>query len=142
MPTEADDRQWNLSVQQQSAADLLAVGSTVTNVAEQLGVSRQTVSAWLNQHPAFQAALNHRRQELWDGMTDRLRSLQPKALDVLENALATGNLKAAVEILKATGMYGLQKPDGPTDPRDAKTAAAEKERVRQDRELMASLLKR
>ena len=43
-PTEADDRRWNLSVQQQAAADLLPIGNTVTAVAEHVGVARQTVS--------------------------------------------------------------------------------------------------
>lgn len=140
--TEADDRRWTLSAQQEAAADLLAAGSNLTDLAVKIGVSRQTASEWANRNPAFQAAVNRRRQELWDVMTDRLRSLQPKALDVLEKAFGEGNLRAALEVLKATGMYGMQKPDGPTDPQDAETAAEERERVRQDRALMASLFKR
>jgi len=47
----------------------------------------QTVSEWRNHHLGFQAALNSRRQELWDGMADTLRGLLPKALEVLERAL-------------------------------------------------------
>src|ERR1700756_3944965 len=94
MPTEADDRRWNLSIQQQTAADLLALGNNVTRVAEQVGVARQTVSEWLNQNPAFEAAVNQRRQENWDNASNRLRSLLPNTLDVLEQALKGGNIKA------------------------------------------------
>ena len=140
MLTEADDRQWNLSVQQQTAADLLAIGNNVTTVAEQVGVARQTVSEWLNQNPAFQALVNQRRQELWDSSSDRLRALLPNALDVLEQALKSGSVKAAISVLKAGGLHGLQKPEGPTDPRDAESAAKENERARQDRALFAGVL--
>jgi hypothetical protein len=140
MPTEADDRRWNLSVQQQTAADLLALGNNVTRVAEQVGVARQTVSEWLNQNPAFEAAVNQRRQENWDNASNRLRSLLPSALDVLEHALKGGNIKAAIEVLKAAGLHGLQKPEGPTNPQDAESAAKKKERARQERALFAGLL--
>jgi hypothetical protein len=138
-PTEADDQHWHLSVQQRTAADLLAVGNTVTAVAELVGVARQTVSEWHNQDPAFEAAVNRRRQELWENLSDRLRALLPNALDVLEQALKNGNVKAAVEVLKAAGMHGLQKPAGLVDPRDVESAAKEKERARQDRALFAGL---
>jgi hypothetical protein len=140
IPTEADDRRWNLSAQQQAAADLLAVGKNVTTVAEQLGVARQTVSEWFNQNPAFEAAFNQRRQELWNNASNRLRALLPNALDVLEQALKSGSIRAAVEVLKAAGLHGLEKPEGATDAQDAESAAKEKERARQDRALFAGLL--
>ena len=140
MTTENDDRRWNLSVQQQAAADLLAIGNNVTTVAEQVGVVRQTVSEWLNQNPAFQALINQRRQELWDSSCGRLRALLPNALDVLEQALKDGSVRAAIEVLKAAGLHGLQKPDGPTNVQDAESASKEKERARQDRALFAGLL--
>jgi hypothetical protein len=140
MPTEADDRRCNLSVQQLTAADLLALGNNVTTVAERVGVARQTVSEWLNQNPAFEAAVNQRRQEFWDNSTDRLRALVPVALDVVEKELKGDYFKAAVEVLKAAGLYGLQKPEGPTNPQDAENAAKEKERARRDRALYAGLL--
>lgn len=72
--------EWTLSPQQQTAVDLLATGRTVTEAAEAVGVARQTVSEWLNQHRGFQAELNRRRQELWAASTDCLRALVPKAL--------------------------------------------------------------
>jgi hypothetical protein len=59
----------------------------VTNTAAAIEVTRQTVSQWLHHHPGFQAALNSSRQELWVGMTDTLRGLLSKALEVLKCAL-------------------------------------------------------
>src|SRR2546430_5059150 len=80
---QPDSETWALSPQQETAVGLLASGKTVDETVQALNVTRQTIGAWLR-HPGVQAALNGRRQEQWAGMTDRLRSLLPKALDVLE----------------------------------------------------------
>src|SRR5207302_1319021 len=107
------------SPQQETAVGLLASGKTVDETAQALGVTRPTVGAWLR-HPGMQAALNGRRQEQWAGMTDRLRSLLPKALDVLEQELEGENrIQAAVHLLKAAGAYGLSVPSGPVDPEES-----------------------
>jgi transposase len=101
-----------LTPQQAAAADLLATGANVTDAAEQVKVSRQTVSEWLHHNAAFQAALNARQRELWQGYVERLRSLVPKAMDTLEVAVSEKkqDVAAAVHILKAAGLYGLTEP--------------------------------
>jgi malate synthase len=110
MATKTD----NLTPQQETAADLLAFGATVTDAAATVKVSRQTVSEWLNHHAGFQAVLNARRRELFAENQERLRSLIPKALETLEGSLGDERLAmaAAVHILKAAGLYGLSEPRG------------------------------
>jgi predicted transcriptional regulator len=137
--TNPDTPRPELTPQQAAAVDLLAVGRTITEVAEAVGVTRQTVSEWFNQAPVFEAAVNRRRQELWDSMSNRLQALLPNALDVLEQAVKGGSVRAAVEVLKAAGLHSLQRPKGPTNPQDAESAAKEKEHVRQERALFAGL---
>ena len=46
----------------------------------------------------------------------------------------------AIAVLKAGGLHGLQKSEGPTNPQDAESAAKENERARQDRALFAGVL--
>jgi hypothetical protein len=122
-PTNPDTPDWTLTPQQETAVDLLASGKTVTDVAKAIEVTRQTVSEWFNHHPGFQAALNSRRQELWVGMTNRLRGLLPKALEVLTCELEGEHpLPAAVHVLKACGLYGNVSPLGPTEVEDAEIA--------------------
>src|SRR5262249_30200662 len=117
--------------------DLLASGKTVTDTAAAIEVTRQTVSEWLHHHPGFEAALNRRRQELWVGMTDALRGLLPKALEVLKGELeGEAPLPAAVHVLKACGLYGLLPPRGPTEVEDAVHA----EQQRQGEQRRAALL--
>ena len=119
--TNGDADEGNLSVQQLAAIDMLSSGRTLTETAEALGVARPTVSRWVNHTPLFTSGLNARRQELWVSMTDRLRSLAPKALDVLESALGGEHpLTAAIHVLKACSVYGaVPAPSGPTELADA-----------------------
>lgn len=139
-PTNGDASKWELTPQQAAAVDLLAAGRTVSETAQAVGVVRQTVSEWLNQHHGFRAELNRRRQELWDGVTDRLRALLPKALDVVAGALDGENaLAAALHVLKGCGAYGLRAPSGPTTAEDAELEERERTRERNRRAMLATL---
>jgi hypothetical protein len=129
-PTHPDTPDWTLTPQQETAVDLLASGKTVTDTAKAIEVTRQTVSEWLHHHPGFEAALNSRRRELWNGMTDTLRGLLPTALEILKRELDSATLlPAAVHVLKACGLYGVPVPHGPTEVEDA--VAAQRQRAYQ-----------
>ena len=132
----------SLTPQQEAAVDLLAVGNTVTQVADAVGVARQTVSEWRNRNAAFQAAVNSRRLELWTGLRDRLRALLPKAVDVLERSLDEDGKSArdaAVQILKACGFYSLPPPTGFTTAEDIEVAGREADGERRRRLMFADL---
>lgn len=106
-----------LSVAQQNAIDLLLTGQSDRAVGDAVGVSRETVWHWRHEHPVFLAELNRRRQALWADVHDRLRALVGKAVEVLEQAVHGGDLKAAVEVLKIVKIHGNVPPaDGPEDP--------------------------
>jgi transposase-like protein len=139
MPTIPDTEKVCLTAQQELAVDLLATGKTITEAANALGVTRQTVSEWRNQNPVFEAALNERREELWSGMSDRLRALLPKVIGVLEQAVERGDLRVAVAVLRAAGLHGLSAPDGPVTVEDAETGLRVREAKRRNRALFASL---
>lgn len=128
---ETNQDEQSLTSQQELAVDLLASGRTVTQTADALQVARQTVSLWRNQHHAFIAALNERRQELWDSASDKLRALVPTALEVLETELASGKDKvnAAAHVLKACGLTNLPRPSGPTTVEEAKLDEEQKKHL-------------
>ena len=106
----------NLSVEQLNAIDILVQGKTDQETALAVGVVRETVTRWRNDNPHFAAELNKQRKLIWGTNQDRLRSLTTKAVDTIGTALDAGDSKAAVEVLKAVGLYGqVTPPSGPVD---------------------------
>jgi hypothetical protein len=93
-----------LTIEQQNAVELLITGQPDGEVATAVGVTRQTICTWRNHHPAFQAALNARRREVWSATVDRLRELLPRAVERLEAELDGPNgWRIALRLLEATG---------------------------------------
>ena len=120
-----------LTPEMENAIDLLVTGKPDREVAAAVGVTRQTIAQW-RQHPVFMAELNHRRQTLWADAHARLRALIDGAVDVIEDAVRDGDLKAAIEVLKAVKLYGeVGAPTGATEPdaivRQQATAQLERE---------------
>ncbi len=127
MPTKPDISghfERDLSVAKANAIDLLVTGATDQEAADAVGVTRQTVNGWRNHDPAFIAALNARRHDVWGSAADRLRALLPTALDTLETALTEKrDWRAAVAVIELAGLdrHGDGTPNlgpgtiGPTD---------------------------
>ena len=102
-----DDSCGNLTEKQQTAIELLAAGTSVSETARQLGVTRATVSRWANQDVAFFTALNQVRRDMHESHRDQLRSLAGRALGVLEELLDKETpphlrFRAAVAVIEAT----------------------------------------
>jgi hypothetical protein len=111
-----------LTPEQLNAIDLLILGKTDREVAEIVGVRRETITKW-HKNPFFSAELNVRREELWIDAKLRLKSLVHEAVNVLTNGLASKEEKvaitAAVHILKTVGLYGEVKQNfGPDTPEE------------------------
>jgi len=112
-----------LTPEQLNAIDLLIFGKTDKEVAETIGVGRNTVSKWYK-NAFFIAELNARREGLWRESKDRLKALVYDAVNVLSNGLNSSDEKiavtSAVHILKTVGLYGEVKGVfGPTTPERA-----------------------
>jgi DNA-binding CsgD family transcriptional regulator len=112
-----------LTPEQLNAIDLLIFGKTDKEVAETLGIGRNTISKWYK-NAFFIAELNTRREALWVDSKRRLKTLVSEAVNVLTNGLHSSDEKiaitSAVHILKTVGLYGEVKQDfGPTSPEEA-----------------------
>lgn len=106
---KARQQERSLTVEQQNAIDLLVTGISDREVAEKVGVSRQTVTNWRLNNLAFQAELNRKRKDMWGSSKDRMRALIPKAIDRLEKSLGDeadrNGPKVAIEVIRATGLH-------------------------------------
>jgi hypothetical protein len=104
--TEGDGTR-QVSPRQERAIELLLAGSTITRAAHEVGVSRQTVSLWVNHDPFFSAELNVRRQDLWRSGQDRLRSLLPDALAAVAGGLVGDQgWRVGLKLLEMAGFAG------------------------------------
>jgi transcriptional regulator with XRE-family HTH domain len=99
--TNFDEKE--LSPLQLRAVAALAQGESLTAVAEEMNLSRQTLSAWVNQNAAFQTALRQLQAEMFDEAADRVRGLTARSLDVISEGLENPNyrirLTAATKVL-------------------------------------------
>lgn len=125
-----------LTVEQLNAIDLLVTGISDREVAEKVGVSRQTVNGWRLNNLVFQAQLNRQREEIWGISKDRMRALVPKALDriekTLEDAGDQNGSKVALEVVRAAGLHSAADCSfdsfGSDNPRALAKAIAKKRR--------------
>jgi len=125
-----------LTSSQLRAVNALAEGLTDGEAAEEVGVSRQTVSRWKLHHPLFIAALNLKRRALWAGSLDGMRSLVPLAVERLRDELKGNGLQAvrvALDLVK-TALPRMSEA-GPTEAKEVIAQAAQEA----DERLMASL---
>jgi hypothetical protein len=104
-----------LTTAQENAIDALLTGKSDREVAEIVGVSRWSVQQWRTSNPLFMATLVQRRETLFSGAVDRLRSLLTKALDNIAKAIEDGDVTSSFALLKATGIHGLCPPTGEMD---------------------------
>ena len=115
--TEGD----GLSGPQAVAAAALAAGATVTDAATAAGVHRATASEWAHHDPDFIAAVNTLRAEAFSAITDKLRATVSAAVDVAAQAVAAGDLQAALTVLRLVAVDKVPlAPSGPTDASEAR----------------------
>ena len=131
----------SLTPQQLQALDLLLSGLTVTAVALNVRVSRETVHRWLRDDCGFIAAVNRGKQELHEAAQSRLQSVWWKAADNLAKAVEEGNLQASFVVLRGLGELSGSRPlIGTADPNRLRDEKARHERtVRAHQSLMEGL---
>jgi hypothetical protein len=116
-----------LTLEQHKVIQLLLVGYSANEAASLVGKSRDTVSRWKNENPIFIAEMNKQRDEILKAGYSRLQNMMSKAIDVLENHLGKGNLKAATDLLKIIATRNpMPEADSETDPEKIIQRTAEK----------------
>ena len=112
MMTKEDKR---LSGPQQKAINLFLAGMNDTEVAEELGLARQTVNKWRNKNQNFGAKLEQQQRELNKESRQQLSALVSRSVEVLGQSLESENERirqsTAVHVLKATGFYRPESRD-------------------------------
>jgi hypothetical protein len=93
-----------LTAQQERVLEPLLAGETVTAAAELVGVDRSTVHRWLREDSHFQAAYNQRRRELQQAHRSRLLVMVGAAINTVQHAVETGDVRVALKVLDSLGI--------------------------------------
>lgn len=92
---------------QLAVLEALLAGSTITDAAGCVGVSRTTVHRWLKEDYVFQAEVNVARHALRQASLARLDVLCERSIEVLKEALyQSSDTRVALEVLKGCGVLG------------------------------------
>ena len=103
-----------LSDSQLLAIDVLLTGGTHREAAGAAGVARTTVTEWVNHRPEFCRELERRRWQRAEQVNDRVGALITRSLDVVEEHLVAGDLRAVLGVLRLLPREALHR--APTPP--------------------------
>ena len=109
-----------LGDKQQLAIDLLLIGTKYQDVAKAVDISREQLWRWRRRDMSFMTALELRRAERHQGVTDQFwGSLVPQAINVAAESLAEGDPEMARDIIRlaARGLTDLKtrEPESPSE---------------------------
>jgi len=99
-----DDSSLALPTRQQALLDALAKGKDFTEAARLAGVNRQTFYNWRRGDPRFVAAFNAWQNDNVAVAQSRLAGGAGLAATTLLDAIAAGNVPAALELLRRLGL--------------------------------------
>jgi len=110
----SEETQSNLTDKQRLAVAHLVQGLSDAEVAEKVGVTRETVNRWRNSDDGFLLALNAARAEVWRDAHDKLRALVCDAVTVLQGSIRSEapDVKVALAILRLAGFKDVGAPTG------------------------------
>jgi len=111
-----------LNEKQENAIELILQGMNDSQVAAQVGVSRQWVNMWRNHDEAFIQALQERKHLLQEIHMNQLIQLVELSLGVIQQALQgvdeKTKLKTALQVLRISGLQGYTQPLAETTEED------------------------
>jgi uncharacterized protein (DUF1778 family) len=112
MPRHNKSGSPSLSPVQQSVADALGSGSTISGAAEDFEVSRVTIYQWIKTRKDFAAAIQQARAEFVLSRRDDLQYLSDRALESVSAIL--DNPATPSGVLLRAAMFILQRPQPKT----------------------------
>lgn len=131
----------DLTAQQEAVLAALLMGKGVTAAAGEAGIARQTVHRWLANDPEFIASYNRGRHELADSHATRILAMCGQALDVLDGAIAAGDARVSLALLKGAGMFGGEaaRIEGSSDPDEVRDEQARRVKAQELNNLIAGI---
>jgi hypothetical protein len=120
-PTQSDrEVLYRLSPKQELALELTLEGQSDAEIAEAVGVTRQTVNLWRNRHPGFIAEVNRRRRQLAAKREARLETLMNEVLQASLELIEARDPRVVLGLARLL-LTQIRIPSGPigfTEPEE------------------------
>ena len=133
MPHNDTDATEPLSSVQLKVLESLVAGESITKAAKTNGVSRETVHRWHRNNFAFRATLNRMKHELQESVDARLLATTSRAAENVAKAVADGDVKVSLHVLRGSGLLSGDRPavgsDNPRHLKDDAEVATEEDRI-------------
>lgn len=113
--TESDETRHQVTDRQSSVIDTLLSGKTITETAEEFGLSRQTISNWVNNNHVFKEEKKRRQRNIRQESAELLHSALGKSIKVIINQLDKGDVVTARWLLSQVGIIQLLTETNPTE---------------------------
>lgn len=104
-----------LTERQYLAIEALLGGGTHQSAATAAGVSRTTVTGWVNHNVHVIAELTQRRQQRADHLSDLISEALLGAVSLVKDRVADGDFAAAIALIRIAERSTLYRPP-PADP--------------------------
>lgn len=136
-----ESRHRDITERQSIAIDLLLLGLSVTTVAQQIGVSRQTVSNWIHSHIPFIVERNRRRRMNDEARARRCEHALDLAIELVIRSLESGETTLAHRIFQRNASQSLTGGEsvGPTTPVGVSVKLASESSVDLEMEMLQRL---
>jgi len=118
MPRAKQAQATELSPQQVEALGLLLSGKTITETAAAIDVSRETVSRWRHNDPAFQAVYNEGLRSAWEAGRARQEEARGKAITRLVELMEGDDPAVALKAAMALVRLDMPEPTGSVNPKE------------------------
>ena len=105
--TESDETRHQVTDRQSSVIDTLLSGKTITETAKEFGLSRQTISNWVNNNHVFKEEKERRQRNIRQESSELLHSALGKSIKVIINQLDKGDVVTARWLLSQVGVIKL-----------------------------------
>jgi DNA-binding CsgD family transcriptional regulator len=87
-----------LEPKQKKAVEYMLAGTSDTEIAKKLNVTRQTVNYWRNQDLDFIYELQIRRSQIWESCRDELIDLYKEAIQEIKKSLKNKDPKIRLQV--------------------------------------------
>jgi len=107
---------------QQQVIDMLLQGTTITVISDRLNLDRGTIYRWRKFDSFFRDAMEKKQQQIREEAGDNIKNLICRSAQVVQMAVNSHDLRAALFVLKSAGVFKALQIDVASNDKNKPTS--------------------